>query len=124
MPPSRSGPMVANRLAFEPPASRVISIRAPADAKRSPTTSIRSELESCDTLRKAMRSPSSETVSSSRGWVTGSASASRLDEEFARHVGEALGRPAGADADRFRGLEAPVVGPDRRHEVEGHVLNQ
>src|SRR5688500_16480025 len=43
-----------------------------------------------------------------------------LHEEPARELAERL-RPGLGDTDRFRDGDAPIVEPDSRHEVEGHV---
>src|SRR3954466_5773361 len=46
--------------------------------------------------------------------------ASTLDEQLARHRGEAFGTGLG-DGDALGDLEAPVLEPQARHEVEGHA---
>src|SRR5690606_17206534 len=49
--------------------------------------------------------------------------ASILDDQLARHIGEAF-NPGIGDQDAFRRLEAHVLEPEARHEMEGHARLQ
>src|SRR3954454_17624059 len=77
------------------------------------------------TLREPERLPgaSRSTVQETRESSLIIELASILDEQLARHRGEALGTGLG-DGDALGDLEAPVLEPQAGHEVEGHGRSQ